>query len=87
MFAPVGDVSAFILHLSDFATLAALEGDVDRELRRRRPVNEVPRFEETVARVGVDGERLLAEGAAMSDGEVVRYALKEPGAPGDEQEP
>jgi hypothetical protein len=32
---------------------------------------------ETRERLGTDGERLLAEGAAMSEAEVVRYALRE----------
>lgn len=94
LLAPAGDVSAILLHLADFAGIAALEGDVDRELRLvgalrhlrgltgtdlvDHPVNAVSRIEETVARSGAAGERLLAEGAAMSVAEVVRYALREP---------
>jgi tetratricopeptide (TPR) repeat protein len=94
LFAPAGDVSAILLHLSDFATLAALEGDDERELRLAgaldhlkrltgtevvdHPVNAIPGLQETVTRLGQDGERLLAEGAAMSIAEVVRYALREP---------
>jgi predicted ATPase/class 3 adenylate cyclase len=96
LFAPSGDVSALVLHLADFALLAALEGDVDREVRlvgalRRlkeltgtelvdHPVNVVPGLEETLARLGAEGERLLAEGAAMSEGEAVRYALAPSGS-------
>ncbi len=95
-FAPAGDVSAVVLHLSDFAMLAMLEGDVEREVRlvgavRRlqaltgtdlvdHPINEVPRLAETLAELGPVGDRLLAEGAAMTDEEIVRYAL-EPAAP------
>jgi predicted ATPase/class 3 adenylate cyclase len=98
LFAPSGDVSALVLHLADFAMLAGLEGDVERQVRlvgamRRikdltgtelvdHPVNEVPGIEKTLDRLGADGERLLAEGAAMSQDEVVRYALREPVAPG-----
>jgi tetratricopeptide (TPR) repeat protein len=98
LFAPSGDVSALVLHLADFAMLAGLEGDVERQVRlvgamRRikdltgtelvdHPVNEVPGIEKTLDRLGPDGERLLAEGAAMSQDEVVRYALREPVAPG-----
>jgi len=94
LFAPAGDVSAILLHLSDFATLAALDGDDERELRLAgalnhlkrltgtdlvdHPVNAIPRLEETMARLGPDGERLLAEGAAMNLDQVVRYALREP---------
>ena len=33
LFAPAGDVSAILLHLADFAAIAALEGDDERELR------------------------------------------------------
>jgi predicted ATPase len=96
LFAPSGDVSALVLHLADFALLAALEDDVDREVRlvgavRRlkaltgtelvdHPVNQVPGIEATLARLGAEGERLLAEGAAMSDGEAVRYALARSGS-------
>jgi predicted ATPase/class 3 adenylate cyclase len=92
LFAPSGDVSAIVLHLADFALLAAQEGDVDREVRlvgalRRlkeltgtelvdHPVNVVPGLEGTLVRLGAEGDRLLAEGAAMSDGEAVRYALE-----------
>jgi predicted ATPase/class 3 adenylate cyclase len=95
LFAPAGDVSAILLHLSDFATIAALEGDDERTLRLAgalehlknltgtdlvdHPVNAIPSLADTVARHGADGERLLAEGAAMSLAEVVRYALREPG--------
>ena len=98
LFAPSGDVSALVLHLADFAALAIYEDDVEREVRlvgalRRlkeltgtdlvdHPVNEVPGLEETLARLGSDGERLLAEGAAMTDDEAVRYALREPVVPG-----
>jgi predicted ATPase/class 3 adenylate cyclase len=92
LFATAGDVSAILLHLADFAGIAALEGDVERELRlagaleklRRltgtdlvdHPVNAVSGLAETVARSGADGARLLAEGAAMSVDEAVRYALR-----------
>jgi predicted ATPase len=100
LFAPSGDVSAVVLHLADFATLAVLEDDVEREVRlvgalRRlqsltgadlvdHPVNDVPGIEETLTRLGADGRRLLAEGAAMTDEEAVRYALREAatGSPG-----
>jgi predicted ATPase/class 3 adenylate cyclase len=94
LFAPSGDVSALVLHLADFAALAGLEGDVERQVRlvggmRRikdltgtdlvdHPINEVPGVDETLARLGDDGARLLAEGAAMSDDEIVAYALEEP---------
>jgi predicted ATPase/class 3 adenylate cyclase len=95
LFATAGDVSAILLHLADFAGIAALEGDDERELRLAgaleqlkrltgtdlvdHPVNAVSGLEETVAGSGADGARLLAEGAAMSVDEVVRYALREPG--------
>jgi tetratricopeptide (TPR) repeat protein len=94
LFARAGDVSAILLHLADFAGIAALEGDDDRELRlagaleelRRltgtdlvdHPVNAIPSLADTMARHGSDADRLLAEGAAMSIDEVVRYALREP---------
>jgi hypothetical protein len=94
LFAPAGDVSAILLHLSDFATLAALEGDEDRELRLAgaldhlkrltgtdvvdHPVNAIPGLEETVTRRGPEGDRLLADGAAMTVDEVVYYALRQP---------
>jgi predicted ATPase/class 3 adenylate cyclase len=93
MFANSGDVSALVLHLADFATLAALADDVERELRlvgamRRikditgtdivdHPVNAVPGLDETITRSGDDAVRLLAEGAAMTDEEAVAYALQE----------
>ena len=98
LFAPSGDVSALVLHLADFAMLAGLEGDVERQarlmgaLRRLKdltgtelvdhPVNQVPGIDETLARLGAHGETLLAEGAAMTDDDVVRYALGEPVAAG-----
>jgi hypothetical protein len=45
------------------------------------PINNLPALSETLERLGADGERLLAEGAAMSLAEVVRSALREgPGA-------
>jgi hypothetical protein len=92
-----GDVSAVVLHLAALARLAALDDDVEWEvrlvgaLRRLRdltgtdlvtaPLNQLPALSETIDRLGADGERLLAEGAAMSEAEVVRYALREgPGA-------
>jgi predicted ATPase/class 3 adenylate cyclase len=94
LFAPAGDVSAIVLHLSDFATIAGLEGDTDRELRLAgamralkrltgtdlvdHPVNVVPGLEDIEARLGPEATRLLAEGAAMSLDDVVRYALHEP---------
>jgi len=81
------------LHLSDFATIAALEGDEERALRLAgaldqlkrltgtdlvdHPVNAIPHLREILAGRGADGERLLAEGGAMSVAEVVRYALQE----------
>jgi predicted ATPase len=93
LFDRAGDVSAILLHLADFARLAALEGDVEKEVRlvgamRRlqrltgtdqvdHPVNRVPGLEATLAGLGTDGDRLLAEGAAMSDADAVRYALEE----------
>ena len=95
LFAPAGDVSAILLHLSDFATLAALEGDEERELRLAgaldslkrltgtdvvdHPVNAIPGLAEAQARLGPDAQRLLDEGAAMTVEDVVRYALKEAG--------
>jgi hypothetical protein len=70
-----------------------LDGDVEREVRlvgavRRikqltgtelvdHPVNEVPGLEEALTRLGPEADRLLAEGAAMTDDEAVRYALHE----------
>ena len=91
LFAPAGDVSAILLHLADFARLAALEGDVEKEVRlvgalRRlqrltgtdqvdHPVNQVPGLADTLATLGPDADRLLAEGAAMSDAAAVAYAL------------
>jgi tetratricopeptide (TPR) repeat protein len=97
LLAASGDVSAVVLHLAAFARLVALDDDVEREvrlvgaLRRLRdltgtdlvtaPLNQLPALSETLDRLGADGERLLAEGAAMSEAEVVRYALREgPGA-------
>ena len=93
LFDRAGDVSAILLHLADFARLAALEGDVEKEVRlvgamRRlqrltgtdqvdHPVNQVPGLAATLAELGADGDRLLAEGAAMSDADAVRYALEE----------
>ncbi|UOY00745.1 ATP-binding protein [Blastococcus sp. PRF04-17] len=93
LFAPSGDVSALVLHLADFAMLAVLDGDVEREVRlvgavRRikqltgteivdHPVNAVSGLEETLTRLGPEADRLLAEGAAMTDDEAVRYALHE----------
>lgn len=93
LLAPGGDVSAIVLHLGDFAALAALEDDVEREVRlvgalRRlqrltgtdlvdHPNNAIPGLEETLRRLGPDADRLLAEGAAMTEEEVVRYALGE----------
>jgi tetratricopeptide (TPR) repeat protein len=89
LLATSGDVSAVVLHLAAFARLAALDDDVEREvrlvgaLRRLRdltgtdlvtaPLNQLPTLPATLERLGADGERLLAEGAA----EVVRYALHE----------
>jgi len=93
LLATSGDVSAVVLHLAAFARLAALDDDVEREvrlvgaLRRLRdltgtdlvtaPLNQLPTLPATLERLGADGERLLAEGAAMSEAEVVRYALHE----------
>jgi predicted ATPase/class 3 adenylate cyclase len=93
LFAPSGDVSALVLHLADFAAIAGLEGDVERQVRlvgavRRikeltgtelvdHPINEVPGIDRTLADLGADADRLLAEGAAMSDDEAVRYALRD----------
>jgi hypothetical protein len=75
-----------------------LEGDVERQVRlvgamRRikdltgtelvdHPINQVPGIDRTLADLGPDAERLLAEGAAMTDDEVVRYALREQVAAG-----
>jgi predicted ATPase len=97
LFAPAGDVSAILLHLADFATLAALDGDEERELRLAgaldhlkrltgtdlvdNPVNAIPGLDSTITRLGADADRLLAEGTAMSVDEVVRYALREPATP------
>ena len=44
LFAPAGDVSAIVLHLSDFATLAGLEGDVEREVRLAGAVQRLQRL-------------------------------------------
>jgi predicted ATPase/class 3 adenylate cyclase len=93
LFAPAGDVSAILLHLADFAALAALEGDTERELRLAgalrhlrgltgtdlvdHPVNGVPGLVELEAQMGPDAEPLLAEGASMSVDELVTYALGE----------
>ena len=94
LFAPSGDVSAVVLHLADFALLAGLEDDVEREIRligavRRlkdltgtelvdHSVNVVPGVEDALARLGPDGERLLAEGAALTDTEAIDLALASP---------
>jgi len=93
LFAAAGDVSAIPLHLADYASIAALEGDAERELRLvgavrhlrqltgndlvDHPVNAVPGLAELEARMGPDAEPLRAEGAAMSIDELVRYALEE----------
>jgi hypothetical protein len=45
------------------------------------PVNEIPGLEEAVAGLGSRGECLLAEGAVMSDAELVEYALRSPDPP------
>ena len=94
LFAPAGDVSAVVLHLADFATLAALEGDPERELRLAgalrhlkrlsavaladHPVNAVPGLEETVAARG-RGRRPAAGRRSGDDGRGGR-ALRPPGA-------
>jgi non-specific serine/threonine protein kinase len=94
LFAAAGDVSAILLHLADYASIAALEGDAERELRlvgavrhlRKltgtdlvdHPVNAVPGLAELEARLGAEAEPLLAEGAAMGVDDLVRYALREP---------
>jgi len=94
LFAAAGDVSAILLHLADYATIAALEGDEQREMRLvgavrhlrqltghdvvDHPVNAVPGVDELEAKLGRDAEPLLAEGAAMTVDELVRYALQEP---------
>jgi hypothetical protein len=49
------------------------------------PINAVPGLEETLAGLGDEGDRLMAEGAEMSDADVVRYALGE--QPDEEPEP
>jgi tetratricopeptide (TPR) repeat protein len=93
LFAPSGDVSALVLHVADFAMLAGLEGDVERQVRlvgavRRikdltgthlvdHPVNQVPGLDRVLAELGAAADPLLAEGAAMTDDEIVRYALQE----------
>jgi len=95
--APTGDVSALVLHAADVALLAGVAGDLERQVRlvgamRRikeltgthlvdHPVNAVPGIDETLARLGADGERLLAEGAAMTFDEVVACALALTAAP------
>ena len=94
LFAAAGDVSAILLHLADYATIAALEGDPERELRLigavrqlrqltgtdlvDHPVNAVPGLAELEARMGPDAEPLRAAGAAMTVDELVAYALGEP---------
>ena len=103
LFAPTGDVSAIVLHLSDFAMLAGLEDDAEREVRlagavRRlqrltgtdlvdHPINAIPRLEADLAALGADGERLFAEGIAMNETDAVRYALREQPAPAPGREP
>jgi tetratricopeptide (TPR) repeat protein len=93
LFAAAGDVSAEVLHLSDFALLAKLDGDVDRQVRlvgavRRLQrltgtdlvddaVNAPPGLEETLAGRGGRGARLLAEGEGMNEREASAYALGE----------
>jgi hypothetical protein len=94
LFAAAGDVSAILLHLADYATIAALEDDPERELRLvgavrqlrqltgtdlvDHPVNAVPGLAELEARMGPDAEPLRAAGAAMTVDELVAYALGEP---------
>ncbi|MFZ5871231.1 MAG: adenylate/guanylate cyclase domain-containing protein [Actinomycetota bacterium] len=91
MFAPAGDTSAVVLHLADFASLAALEGDVPRALRLAGAqralqratgthladwtINRVPALADLLARTGPAEEALLAEGAGMDLDAAVRYAL------------
>jgi predicted ATPase/class 3 adenylate cyclase len=93
LFAPSGDVSALVLHVADFALLAGLEGNLERQVRLvgamhrikdltgtelvDHPVNEVHGIDLALAQLGEDADRLLAEGAAMTDDEVVRYALRQ----------
>jgi predicted ATPase/class 3 adenylate cyclase len=95
LFARSGDVSALVLHVADFAMLAGLQGEVERQVRLvgamqrikeltgtelvDHPINEVPGLDRTLADLGADAARLLAEGAAMTDAEVVRYALEDDG--------
>jgi non-specific serine/threonine protein kinase len=94
LFAAAGDVSAILLHLADFASIAALEDDPERELRLvgavrhlrqltgtdlvDHPVNAVPGLDEVEARLGPDAGPLLAAGAAMTVDELVAYTLGEP---------
>jgi hypothetical protein len=93
LFASSGDVSALVLLVADFAMLAGFEGDAERQVRlvgamRRiqeltgtdlvdHPVNAVPGIDRTLTDLGADADRLLAEGAAMTDDEIVRYALRD----------
>ena len=42
----------------------------------------MPGLADTLARLGADGDRLLAEGGRMSEAEAVRYALREPAPAG-----
>jgi tetratricopeptide (TPR) repeat protein len=91
IFAPARDLSAVVLHLADFARLAGLEGDLERQLRlvgamRRlqqlsgtnvvdHPINQVD-VAAALRRAGPAAEQLLRAGAVMDDEEATRYALE-----------
>jgi tetratricopeptide (TPR) repeat protein len=91
IFAPARDLSAVVLHLADFARLAGLEGDLERQLRlvgamRRlqqlsgtnvvdHPINHVD-VAAALQRAGPAAEQLLRAGALMDDEEATRYALE-----------
>ncbi|TKJ18509.1 adenylate/guanylate cyclase domain-containing protein [Blastococcus sp. CCUG 61487] len=85
------DVSAVLLFMSDYAALAGLERDAERQVRivgamqRMQRVtgtdlvdysmNEPLGLEESLTALGDRAELIRAEGAAMDDDEAVRYAL------------
>lgn len=88
-FAP-DDVSAVLLFLADYAAIAGLEGDPERQVRiagavdhlRRvtgndlvdHPLNEMLGLEDSLAALGPRAEQVQAEGAAMDAEQAVRYA-------------
>jgi tetratricopeptide (TPR) repeat protein len=85
------DMSALLLFMSDHAALAGVEGDHERQVRivgamRRMQratgtdlvdyaLNEPLGLEASLAALGDRAEQVRAEGAAMDDGEAIRYTV------------